>query len=214
MTDYGDELSAQIARFKEETGLSDSDISRIAEDRYSYDADELAEIAAEDGISEQEQRALVAESTLMTLTNEESTKIVKSLREDVGFTPEQIVTILEDAHEFMPDLLAIMKDDLKQTEVLVKVGGVSTDDLTELLEGKPVDEKLGILEETFNGIFNKTFPDFDWDEATLMLDEATKFTDLDVNDPKMAELTGDPATDKVVSFADRVKNRQSDDKQR
>ena len=164
-----EELKAQVERFKEKTGLSDDALEKIynagdyeyfagEEGKQKYQTQEepttpiqmmMADSPPysksweeEKNMPVDEYREQVKNETLELLTSDKSLAKIEKIEEETGITPEQIARMLRgsgDGLENALDALAMpfVMEQIKE----LKQAGISTEDITQRLEGQLTEGK-------------------------------------------------------------------------
>lgn len=205
MPEWGDELAERIQRFTEETGLTEEQLIKAADDSPPYHKDFVLDLAA-DGITPEQHREVTLVANMATLVTDESIAAIKTLKDDVGFSTDEVAEILVKTLDEGSDLLALITSNpaLRDLQLLTQVADVPASEIMELFKGQDSEGKYSeIAYGSLDDLVSENFPDSDWDKH-----EDVDTHKLSYDDPVIREIVGEP---KSRGFTEQLVEREDHD---
>ena len=201
MPEWANELTERIKRFTEETGLTEEQLIKAADNRPPHD-ELFVDMASEKGLTPDEYREELLQSNMKVLVTDETIKTVKRLQKEVEFSADEIAIVIEKSYDEGTEILEVMAQDknIRDFKLLTNVAGVATNDIVDLYRDKNPEDRYGVTEYgPLDDMLDEHFPDKDWSRH-----EDVDTSALDFDDRVIKDIMGEP---KSRGFTEQLMER-------
>ena len=190
MVEINTELKARLQAFQNATGLTEEQLINVGDDRPPY-PEGFETFLEEEGISLENHRQEILDKSLDSLLTDDSIEAIKTLKEKVGFSTDEIATMLDSTFDEGKDLLETMTSNrnLRDLQLLTQVADVLTSEIVDLLKGQNAESRYNTIEYGgLNPLLLERFPNADWSKH-----EDVDTTELAFDDPILLDIVGKPS---------------------